>query len=89
MNKAELVKAIGSKHGLKDAQAREIVETTLETIVGAVRSGDKVDLHGFGTFKAHTRPAGKSRNPRTGATIDRAAKTKLTFKPVPSLSVAG
>jgi len=42
----------------------------------------KVQFVGFGTFKTADRKARVGRNPATGAPIEIAAKTVVTFKPL-------
>ncbi|MEM9527695.1 MAG: HU family DNA-binding protein [Bacteroidota bacterium] len=86
MNKGELVASIADKAGLTQSQAEAALSATLDSIKGALKSGDSVSLIGFGTFSANERPAREGRNPRTGETIKIAAKTVAKFKPVKKLS---
>lgn len=76
MTKAELIDAIAAKTGLtkKDTAA------TLEAFTTTVKEVGNVTLVGFGTFKQTTRAARKGRNPQTGAEIQIAESTSLTFK---------
>lgn len=86
MNKGELVAAIADNAGLTQSQAEAALSATLDAIQGALKSGDSVSLVGFGTFSANERPAREGRNPRTGETIQIAAKTVAKFKPGKKLS---
>ena len=52
----------------------------LEAIRGALASGEKVSLPGFGTFSTRSRPARSRRNPRTGESIAIAASKTPSFK---------
>ena len=53
----------------------------LAGILGAaLASGDKVELRGFGTFLVRERKARTGRNPRTGETIQIAARRSAAFK---------
>ncbi|MFM2479244.1 HU family DNA-binding protein [Celerinatantimonas sp. MCCC 1A17872] len=79
MNKTELIDAIAEKADLSKAQAKVALETTLESISGALKGGDQVQLIGFGTFKVNHRAARKGRNPQTGAEIDIAAANVPAF----------
>lgn len=78
--------SIADKAGLTQSQADAALSATLESISGALQSGDSVSLIGFGTFSANDRPARDGRNPRTGETIKIAAKTVAKFKPGKKLS---
>ncbi len=78
--------SIAEKAGLTQSQADAALSATLDSISGALQSGDSVSLIGFGTFSASERPARDGRNPRTGETIKIAAKTVAKFKPGKKLS---
>ena len=86
MNKGELVASIADKADITQSQAESALSATLESIQDALKSGDSVSLVGFGTFSANERPAREGRNPRTGETIQIAAKTVAKFKPGKKLS---
>lgn len=79
MNKTELIDAIAEKADLSKAQAKLALESTLESITGALTEGNQVQLIGFGTFKVNHRAARKGRNPQTGAEIDIAAANVPAF----------
>ncbi|NET39814.1 MAG: HU family DNA-binding protein [Cyanothece sp. SIO1E1] len=66
MNKGELVDAIAEKSGVTKKQADTILSATIDVIVEAVSSGDKVTLVGFGTFEPRDRQAREGRHPQTG-----------------------
>lgn len=63
MNKSELVAAIAAKSQTTQKAADAVLSATLETIMEAVSSGDKVTLVGFGTFEARKRQAEKDETP--------------------------
>lgn len=69
MNKGELVDAIASKAQTSKKDADAILTATVEIIMDAVASGDKVTLVGFGTFEPRKRAAREGRNPQTGKAI--------------------
>ncbi len=52
----------------------------LEVIAESMAKGEKVQLNGFGTFEANSRPARVARNPRTGACVKIAACKAPAFK---------
>ena len=57
MNKGELVDAVAEKASVTKKQADAVLTATIETIVEAVASGDKVTLVGFGSFEPRERKA--------------------------------
>ncbi|MDI7246805.1 MAG: HU family DNA-binding protein [Bacillota bacterium] len=80
MNKAELVAKVAEQTGAKRKDVERIVGATLEAVEGALVSGDKVQLVGFGTFEVRERAARMGRNPRTGDSIKIAASRVPVFK---------
>lgn len=73
MNKSELIDAIAAKANLSKKDAKAALEATLEAVSESLKSGDAVQLIGFGTFKVNERAARTGRNPRTGEEIKIAA----------------
>ena len=80
MNKTDLVNAIAENASLSKADAKKALETTLDAIAGALKSGDKIALVGFGTFSVSERPSRTGINPRTKEQITIAAKKIAKFK---------
>jgi len=69
MTKAELIDKVASGAGLSKVDAGKALDTTLNSIRGALKKGQKVTLVGFGTFSVTKRKSRKGRNPRTGDVI--------------------
>ena len=80
MNQTELVKKIAEKAEISQAQAKSVLEATLESVKEALQGGDSVQLIGFGTFSVSERAARTGKNPRTGEQIQIAAKKIAKFK---------
>lgn len=80
MTKVELIAQIADNAGLTKKDAEKALGATLEAITGALKSGDKVALVGFGTFETRKRPARIGRNPRTKEEIKIPATTAPAFK---------
>lgn len=80
MNKTELVSAVAEKSGLSKKDAESAVAAVIESITGALVSGDKVQLVGFGTFEVRERSARTGRDPRTNAAIEIPASKAPAFK---------
>jgi DNA-binding protein HU-beta len=69
MTKAELFDKISTGAKLSKADAEKALNSTLKSIKGALKKGQRVALVGFGTFSVVKRKARKGRNPQTGAVI--------------------
>ena len=70
MNKGELVDAVAEKATVTKKQADAVISATVEAIMEAVSSGDKVTLVGFGSFERRDRKAREGRNPKTGEKME-------------------
>ncbi|MET0397916.1 MAG: HU family DNA-binding protein [Longimicrobiaceae bacterium] len=85
MNKSEIVQQLASRANISRADAQRAVDALFAVDTGiisqALKSGDKVQITGFGSFETKRREARKGRNPRTGKEIDIAASTSAAFRP--------
>lgn len=81
MTKADLVLDIMRLGDLTRTDAETIVETIFDAVVGALRSGDKIEIRGFGSFRTRQRNPRIGRNPKTGARVEVPAKRVPYFKP--------
>ncbi|MNC47396.1 DNA-binding protein HU 1 [compost metagenome] len=66
---------------LPKKDATKAVDAVFEAITGALQSGDKVQLVGFGNFEVRERSARKGRNPQTGEEIEIPSSKVPAFKP--------
>ena len=84
MNKSEIVQQLASRANISRADAQRAVDALFAVDTGiisqALKSGDKVQITGFGSFEAKKREARKGRNPRTGKEINIAASTSPVFR---------
>jgi len=80
VNKSELIDAIADSADISKAAAGRAVDAVVDSITGALKSGDQVTLIGFGTFSVKDRAARTGRNPQTGAEIQIAAAKIPSFK---------
>ena len=81
MTKADLVDKVTSLGDLTRRDGEVIVETLFESVIGALKSGDKIEIRGFGSFRTRQRKARVGRNPKTGERVDVPAKRVPFFKP--------
>ena len=69
MNKGELIAALAAKTEMSKKDSEAVLNGLLDVIAETITKGEKVQLIGFGTFEAKSRPAGVARNPRTGEAV--------------------
>ncbi len=81
MNKEELVAAVAFETGETKAAVSRVLEGLTKVIPNTLKQGDTVTLVGFGTFKTLNKAARAGRNPRTGETLQIAAKVTPKFVP--------
>nr|WP_262706929.1 HU family DNA-binding protein [Taibaiella koreensis] len=80
MNKAELVDKLAKDAGLTKTQANDALDSFTNSVVSALKKGDRVTLVGFGTFSVSERSARNGRNPQTGEVIKIKARKVPRFK---------
>ena len=81
MTKADLIEEVSRTVEMSRKDSEVIVETIFESIVKALRSADKIEIRGFGSFRTRDRRARVGRNPKTGARVDVPPKRIPYFKP--------
>ena len=81
MTKADLVEAVAINSDLSKRDAEVIVQTVLDSIVDSLKSGEKIELRGFGSFRLRERNSREGRNPKTGEAVFVPAKRVPYFKP--------
>jgi DNA-binding protein HU-beta len=80
MNKTDLIDAVAEATDLTKKQSESAINATLDAIVKALASEEKVVLVGFGTFETKKRAARKGRNPSTKEPINIPASKAPVFK---------
>ncbi|MDI9480375.1 MAG: HU family DNA-binding protein [Bacillota bacterium] len=58
----------------------KVVNAFFDTVQGTLKTGEKVQLIGFGTFEVRQRQGRKGRNPQTGQEISIPATKVPAFK---------
>lgn len=81
MTKAELVDEVARVVQLTKKQAETIVNIIFDSIVDSLRTGQKIELRGFGSFRLRSRKSRTGRNPKTGEKVDVPSKKIPYFKP--------
>ncbi|HUE97084.1 MAG TPA: HU family DNA-binding protein [Longimicrobiaceae bacterium] len=84
MNKSELTQKLAERTNLSKAEASRAVDALFSVndgiIAKALRSGEKVQITGFGSFETRKREARTGRNPRTGKEIKIKASKSAAFR---------
>jgi len=81
MTKAELVDQVTALGDLTRRDGEVIVDTLFDSVIGALKAGDKIEVRGFGSFRTRQRKPRTGRNPKTGASVAVPAKRVPFFKP--------
>jgi DNA-binding protein HU-beta len=79
VKKAQLAERLAEKFGISKKQSAEWLDAFTDEITKVLRSGDKVNITGFGIFKVADRKAREGINPKTGEKIHIAASKKPRF----------
>jgi len=81
MTKSELVDKLAEKNGaLTRKESEAVVNLIFDSMGDALRSGEKVEIRGFGSFTVRERDAREARNPKSGEVVDIPAKKVPFFK---------
>jgi len=81
LTKADLIEEVLNVTELPRKESETIVETIFESIIGALQKGEKIEIRGFGSFRARERRGRVGRNPKTGEKVEVPAKKIPYFKP--------
>jgi len=80
MTKSELIEAVADKLKLPKGKAELIVNCVFDAMETALKSGERIEIRGFGSFEIRHYKAYEGRNPRTGAKVDVKPKRLPFFK---------
>src|SRR5215467_3196735 len=81
LTKTELIEEVSRITELPRKEAAITVEHILDSMVHAIKSGEKVEIRGFGRFGTRQRRARIGRNPKTGVRVEVPARRIPFFKP--------
>lgn len=85
MNKTDLINSVAKSANVTRKDADKLVNAIFDTIASTLKSGEKVQVAGFGGFEIKQRAARAARNPRTGEAIQIGSSRAISFKPAKSL----
>ena len=81
MTRADLTGEVCQAIGMPLKESDDVVCAIFDSIVRALRSGNKVEIRGFGSFRTRQRLGRIGRNPKTGAPVEVPPKRVPFFKP--------
>lgn len=88
MTKEELVAAVAATAGESKAATARVLDALASEVTAALAAGQQVDVPGLVRLTRTAKAARLGRNPRTGETIEIAARNAVTAKPVAALGRA-
>ena len=88
MNKQELISKIAEKSNLSKKNAAAALTALIDTITKALKAEGKLAIPNLGTFQVKEHAARTGHNPRSGETVEIAAKKVPAFKPAKALKEA-
>lgn len=82
MIKSQLIASLSAKMtDLPEKQVNDGINRILNLMSEALRSGQRIEIRGFGSFSLHYRPPRNAHNPKTGEKVTTEAKYSPHFKP--------
>ncbi len=81
MTKSGLIESVAEKTPHISKRDTEIVVNTIfESMAQALKTGERIEIRGFGSFQVKIREAREGRNPKTGEPVQISAKRTPFFK---------
>jgi DNA-binding protein HU-beta len=80
MKKSDLVDLVAQRQNRAKHEVEATVDAFLDAVGEGLAKGEKVEIRGFGAFAVRESAARSGRNPRTGETIQIAARKTPTFR---------
>ncbi|MCD5390515.1 integration host factor subunit beta [candidate division NPL-UPA2 bacterium] len=80
MTRKDLAARVAEKVGMRQDDAKTIVDEVLKEISQSLIRGERVELRDFGVFKVKQRKARLGRNPKTGEGVQVPARKVIHFK---------
>src|SRR5512147_3280370 len=81
MTKADLIDEVSRVVEMTRKDSEVIVDAIFDSVVRSLRTGEKIEIRGFGSFRTRERQSRIGRNPKTGTRVDVPAKRIPYFKP--------
>jgi integration host factor subunit beta len=80
MTKSDLIEKLSLEAKLPKKQAEMVVTLIFDSMVEAMKAGDRIEIRGFGSFKVKHYKSYLGRNPKTGDQVEVKPKKLPFFK---------
>ena len=80
ITKDSLVEMVHNEIGLKNREAKDLIESFFEKIKKSLEEGNDIKLSGFGNFNLRDKAPRPGRNPKTGEEVTISSRRVVTFK---------
>jgi integration host factor subunit beta len=80
MTKSDLIEAVANGLKLPKGKAELIINSIFASMETALKTGERIEIRGFGSFEVRNYKSYEGRNPRTGAPVKVAPKRLPFFK---------
>ena len=81
MIKQDIVNRVAEQMDITKVMAETAVDSVFNSLKGALRRSERIELRGFGVFIVKPRKSGVGRNPRTGEEVAIPPGKTIRFKP--------
>ncbi len=86
MNKSQLINQLAEQYSqITTKDIKRSVDSIIESMSMALENGNRVEIRGFGSYKAQYQKPRRSRNPKTGTSIQTTEKYTPRFRPAKEL----
>lgn len=86
MNKPELVTQMAKHCGITKSTAKQVIEYFTDSVSDILKSGEAINISGFGHFRLVTTAPKKYRHPTTGEMMQMDAVKRIKFTPATRLA---
>ena len=80
MNKSDLVEYLAKNTDLTQKKSEKVINLVFKEMTRALKTDDKIEIRGFGSFTVKEYKSYTGRNPKTGETIEVKSKKLPFFK---------
>ena len=80
MNKSDLVEYLAKNTDLTQKKSEKVINLVFKEMTRALKTDDKIEIRGFGSFQVRHYDRHQGRNPKTGEIVDVKPKKLPFFK---------
>ena len=79
MNRSQLINILAQKTGLNKKDVKRTIDEMQKLIIQEVKGGQRICLHGFGSFKPRFQSSRPARNLKNGTAVQLSPRAFLLF----------